>query len=684
MQKYINSGEEKKNELLNEEQEKFLDIKKIFQEKISKKFSLIENSKHLNLKSDYNFLILNKNIFQDIYEDAKNIHIYFFLYDDSPFIFFEKGKKIMSVDWDENDLCFISDIKEDEEENISQNINVNIKNANINEIENEKEKAILENLKKIQNRINENKKKLFSLSFDEDMNNKYSKEYYLINKSWLNEEIKRFSSKRKNSNSKYNLPIKKVFNEKNIINEYPSDFEFIDKDSFEPIIKDLAKKEEINIKDFSLVKIFFVNWQNNIPAKISKYYQNRKYICIKKENNILFYLFTKFCFYFEYFINYTEEKIMKEEIKKYIIKKGIGSYFNDIVGDPSNESFKLINYKLKLFGSCFNHQKHLNKIYSNYIPKALESYNNDNFYNSALLCLVNIVQLKNFFCDREKLINLIEEDSTFSKYLYKIIQDMCLNINEEEEKNDIYINLKNEIINKSESNDILNNIKLLIEFILLSIHNELRTNEKGKKTKTNFFALDDMYQNYNEINKNFYPINKSIIKNLFFFEIEMNYHCNNCNFEENLFFLKCTIDFDITLNQLKNKKIIYLKDLFGLEERSKCYECNKDCFSRRIINTCPKILIIVIKLDNMNTKFYAEPEFDIYNYTSKKHFVSQTKYELISLIENYSITFCKSEQNSWNKYEGSKVISINKFNNKQNTIPYLLIYKQKLYNKYHK
>ena len=195
---------------------------------------------------------------------------------------------------------------------------------------------------------------------------------------------------------------------------------------------------------------------------------------------------------------------------------------------------------------------------------------------------------------------------------------MCLDINEEKNKNDIYINLKNEIINKSESNDILNNIKLLIEFILLSIHNELRTNEKGKKTKTNFFSLDDMYQNYNEINKNFYPINKSIIKNLFFFEIEMNYHCNNCNFEENLFFLKCTIDFDITLNQLKNKKIIYLKDLFGLEERSKCYECNKDCFSRRIINTCPKILIIVIKLDNMNTKFYAEPEFDIYNYTSKK------------------------------------------------------------------
>ena len=70
MIEYINSGEEKKNELLNEYKEKFMDINKIFQGKISKKFSLIENCKNLNLENDENFLILNKKAFQDIYEDT--------------------------------------------------------------------------------------------------------------------------------------------------------------------------------------------------------------------------------------------------------------------------------------------------------------------------------------------------------------------------------------------------------------------------------------------------------------------------------------------------------------------------------------------------------------------------------------------------------------------------------------
>ena len=408
-----------------------------------------------------------------------------------------------------------------------------------------------------------------------------------------------------------------------------------------------------------------------------------------KENNILFYHLNKYQFCgFEFHIKYEDKIIMKEEIQNYIIKRGIGSYLNDIVGDLSNETFTLINYNLKRFGFCYNFKNNC-KIFSNYIQKTFKK--NNDFFNDVLLCLVNIVQLKNFFCDREKLINLIEEDSIFSKYLYKIVQDMWLNINEEKKKDDIYINLKNEIINKSESNDILYNTKLLIEFILLRIHNELRTGQNNKKIKTNFFRLDEMYRKYYEINEKFYPINKSIIKDLFFFEIKVNYECKKCqNYNESLYFLNCIMDFDITrkskTNLLRNKNIISISDLFGLEEYGKCLECNNDndCISRRIINTCPKILILVIKSDKMDIKFNLEKEINIYEYTSKKNHL--TKYELISFIQNYSITFCKSEQNLWYKYEGSKVKESTDFNNiqKQNRIPYLLIYKQKAFKKYHK
>jgi len=695
MTEYINSGEEKKNELLNEYKEKFIDINKIFQGKISKKFSLIENCKNLNIENGESFLILNKKIFQDIYEEAKNIHIYFFLYQDSSYIYFEEEKKIMTVEWSENDLCFIYDIDENSNENENENINKNEnknkkknenknknrsenENKNINKNENENE--ILEGLKKINNKIAENRQKLIDLSFDEDMNKKYFQEYYLINRNWIIQEINKFKNKGRKSNTK-----NKLFNKKNFkvkveqINsfKYSTEFEFIDKDSFEPIIKELAKKEEINIEDFPLVKIFFVNWQNNILNENVNNYQARKYICIIGENNIVFYRFSKYYCDFEYYINFNDEKIMKEEIQKYIIKKGIGSYFNDICLDPSNETFNLINYNLKLFGSCINFKNYNNKIDTKFKLKALKIDKNQNFFNDVLLCLVNIEQLKNFFCDREKLINLIEEDSVFSKYFYKIVQDMRLDINEEKNKDDIYINLKNEIIKKSESNDILNNIKLLIEFILLRIHNELRTDKNDKKIKTKFSLLDKIYQDYNEINKTFYPINKSIIKDLFFIEIEMNYECKNCNHYEEVYFLKSSIDFDITQksNILKAKKIISIYDLFGLEENKKCIICNNDCLLRRIINTCPKILILVIKLDKYSIKFNAQTEINIMEYSSKKNY--QTRYELISFIQNHSITFCKSEQNIWYKYEGANVKQIKDFNNIQNKVPYLLIYKQK-------
>ena len=693
MTEYINSGEEKKNELLNEYKEKFIDINKIFQEKISKKFSLIQNCKNLNLKNDENFLILTKKVFQDIYEEAKNIHIYYFLYQDNSYIYFEEGKKIMAVEWSEDDLCFISDIDENVNENENENEKKNkYENKNINNNENknvnknENEKAILEGLEKINNKIDEINQKLFFLSFDEKMNKKYFQEYYLINKYWINQEKNKFKNKGRKSNTKHKLLNKKYIKQREEPIDsfkYSTHFEFIDKDSFEPIIRELAKKEEINIEDFPLVKIFFVNWQNNILNENVNNNQIRKYICIIKENNIVFYSFSKYCRDFEYYISFNDEKIMKEEIQRYIIKRGIGSYFNDIALNPSNETFNLINYNLKLFGSCINFKNYNNKIDTKYRLKALKSDKSLNFYNDVLLCLVNIVQLKNFFCDREKLINLIEEDSVFSKYFYKIVQDMCLDINEEKNKDDIYINLKNEIINKSESNDILNNIKLLIEFILLRIHNELRTDQNGKKIKAKFTILDEIYQDYNEINKSFYPINKSIIKDLFFFEIEMNYECKNCKHYEKVYFLKSSMDLDITKksNKLRTTKIISISDLLGLEENKKCVICNNDCLLRRIINTCPKILILVIKYDKMTNQFKAEEEISINEYASEKNY--QTRYELISFIQNHSITFCKSEQNVWYKYEGANVKQIKNFNIIQNKIPYLLIYKQKSYkNKY--
>ena len=158
----------------------------------------------------------------------------------------------------------------------------------------------------------------------------------------------------------------------------------------------------------------------------------------------------------------------------------------------------------------------------------------------------------------------------------------------------------------------------------------------------------------------------------------MNYECEKCNNYEEVYFLKLSIDFDITSksNIFKNKNIS-ITDLFDLKENKKCIICNNDCFLRKIISTFPKILILIIKIDKMDNKFNIETEININKYSSKKSY--NGRYELISFIQNHSITFCKSDQNIWYKFEGTKVTRIKEFNNIQNKIPYLLIYKQKLY-----
>ena len=68
----------------------------------------------------------------------------------------------------------------------------------------------------------------------------------------------------------------------------------------------------------------------------------------------------------------------------------------------------------------------------------------------------------------------------------------------------------------------------------------------------------------------------------------------------------------------------------------------------------------------------------IYKYLTENNHFNNT-YELICLIRDQSITFCKSSINHhWYRYEGVNVNIVNNINNNvENNIPYLLIYKIK-------
>jgi ubiquitin C-terminal hydrolase len=467
--------------------------------------------------------------------------------------------------------------------------------------------------------------------------------------------------------------------------KYPIDFGFVDKNSYESIIKELvSKKKNINIEDFCSAEIFVVNYQNNIPEEQIKLYPNQKFIGLKIDNKIIFYIQSKFTLNFEFLINYENDGInINEEIQKYIMKKGIGSYIINMGVNFSVKYFNLIDNDFNEIGFCINFDINKRSLYKSEKAKVLKGAKNSYFLNNVLICLLYIKELKNFFFNKEQLINLIEDNSIFTKYFYKIFLNMWMTDDDDINNDNIYEKLKKEIINKTETNNILNNISLLIEFLLLRIHNEIRTDKEYNKIKGDFIRLDEMYENYNDINYLFYPVNYSIIKDLFFFELETSYRCPSCKYNENKFFIKDILEIDIELDQKYNKgkniNNTSIYDYLNLNQYIKCKECDYKCSYKSKINTLPKILIVVIKLNRKeNVKFHIDEEIDIFDYMSVKKQYNQTKYFLISSIINNSLTYCKSmERNIWYKYEGDKLKTAQYINNNINNVPYLLIYKQK-------
>ena len=402
--------------------------------------------------------------------------------------------------------------------------NVQNKKEITEEIPNEKDKEIiLKYLTEIENQINKNNELVSNLSLNDNKNENYFEECYLINKGWLNHEksqcqnIKGIETKK--IKPRYTKMSPKVKENGKDLFKHPIDFGFVSKKNSELIIKDLVSKyKDINIEDFCSAQIFFVNFQNDIPKEIVKLYPNQKFGGLKIENRIIFYSILKHTFEFEFLINYYEkEEIINEEIQKKIMKKGIGSYINEYGVEYSNNYYNILNYDLKEIGFCINFDKEKKKLYIKDRSKFLKGGKDSYFFNGILQCLVNIRELKNFFFDQNQLINLIDENSIFSKYIYKIFLDMWNSNDEDKDNNDIYENLKKDIKRISESNNILNNISLLIEFILLRIHDEIKTDKEGNKMKGGITRLEEVYKNYNDMNSIFYPFNKSIIRELFFF-----------------------------------------------------------------------------------------------------------------------------------------------------------------------
>ena len=161
------------------------------------------------------------------------------------------------------------------------------------------------------------------------------------------------------------------------------------------------------------------------------------------------------------------------------------------------------------------------------------------------------------------------------------------------------------------------------------------------------------------------------------------YNCeNNCNYEYSInFALDIEIE-KINKNQVNIYDILnYInKEVFEDKEKNKYFKVIRN------FNYCPNYLIIIIrKIGDNNIAFEYDEKIDISSYTTNDNEQKGIcEYKLVSIIENYLVTFCKSSKdNQWYKYDGKYDRDPSKINFKKNvnSAPQLLIYKRLKNNK---
>ena len=485
---YLNSNEDEKNGLILKNEKEFSKICEEFND-----FSLINNIIEQSEESITNNKFF---IFQNLKQNLEN-NLYYFTYNNESYIFFEKEKKTFKI------------IAKNEDNSYT-----------LKKFDNYK----LEQLKYINNIIDKNRNKN-NLNEKTIMNNdsNYIEEYYLINHSWIKEEINLKEKNENNINKEESIkPKRKVFsdNQYNYL-KYPFDFGFVKKTNNETIINNLIDDNENTRIEDICSEMFFVNW-NNIQIQKEKSHNNKVYIGIIDNNNkcvIYFYLFDQDVYLFEFVLQFYDEEIMREEIKTKIKTKGIGFYLIEMGINLANRftNYDLINEKMDIIGFYINNCKIKNDDISveRMISKSIKKIENYDFINGVLIGLINLEPIKKIFLNKNILKNLIDNNSKYTQYLYELIQDFYLkNEDKNYSENKLIVDCIKKIREKNNSNNIYNNIILLIEFLLLNLHNEQKRDNNGKKLIDNKIDFN-AYFNFENL-PYFYQTNKSFIQESFF------------------------------------------------------------------------------------------------------------------------------------------------------------------------
>ena len=327
------------------------------------------------------------------------------------------------------------------------------------------------------------------------------------------------------------------------------------------------------------------------------------------------------------------------------------------------------------------------------------------YMNATLQCLCHITSFKNYFQDKNKLIEDINNkeaplSKAFDELISKIWDTPYETYYAPTNFKDLISRL-NPLFQGIQANDS----KDLIIFLYETLHNELNKPNTYNEY-LNSLNNNNISEELRLFRNNYYTENNSIISKIFYSEQSSYLQCLSCNNNKVSYNIINFIIFPLEKVRLYliNKKRggfvnVTLEDCFeeyGEKEllngtnQIYCNNCHRqsDALSYNKLNTCPEVLTIILNRGKgleFNVEFKCSMNINIENYVIEK--TCDTNYELIGVITHlgpssmggHFIAYCKSPvDKKWYCYNDAFVTECTDAENDINSkgIPYVLFYQR--------